>query len=653
MKRTIGTCYYPEHWPREMWEQDARRMAETGLTWVRIGEFAWSRLEPQPGAYDFAWLDDAIGVLGAAGLRVVLGTPTATPPRWMLDRHPDMLARDGEGRPRKFGSRRHYCFSHEGYRRECARIVTELAQRYGRNPHVAAWQTDNEYGCHDTTLSHSDAALLAFRHWLRARYPSAQSSGGNDGDIDALNTAWGNVFWSMTYDSFDQIDLPNLTVTEPNPAHVLDFRRFSSDQVVSFNRLQTRIIRAHSDVPIAHNYMGRVTDFDHFKVGEDLDIASWDSYPLGFLEDRVRADAAHKRAYARQGDPDFQAFHHDLYRGVGKGRWWVMEQQPGPVNWAPYNPAPLPGMVRLWSWEAFAHGAEAVCYFRWRQAPMAQEQMHAGLLCPDNAAAPGLEEAAQVARDIAAAPDVTPCRGDVALIFDYAADWAWTIQPHGRGNTYFDLVFDTYRAMRRAGWSVDVLPPDGDLSGYALIAAPGLMHIPEALRKALGETGAIWLFGPRTGARDAHMRIPDGLPPGLPGWDLRVTRVESLRPDMPMPLQGGGAVRAYRDCVEGDFEALEHLAEGDPVVVARGDWIYLCGWLDDTAIDRVLSMAAGKAGLTCLDLPQGVRTRATASERFWFNHSTEDRFVGERCLPALSVTIDALSPATAKASPRF
>ena len=256
MKRTLGTCYYPEHWPREIWEEDARRMAETGLTWVRIGEFAWSRLEPKPGEYDFGWLDDAIEVLGAAGLKVVLGTPTATPPRWMLDRHPDMLAVDASGNPRRFGSRRHYCFSHEGYRDACAQIVTRLADRYGANPHVAAWQTDNEYGCHDTVLSYSENVRQAFRHWLRARYPGA----GNDGDISALNRAWGNVFWSMEYGGFDEIDLPNLTVTEPNPSHVLDFRRFSSDQVVRFNRLQAEIIRQRSQAPICLLYTSDAAD---------------------------------------------------------------------------------------------------------------------------------------------------------------------------------------------------------------------------------------------------------------------------------------------------------------------------------------------------------------------------------------------------------
>ncbi|MEZ5478112.1 MAG: beta-galactosidase [Thiolinea sp.] len=414
------------------------------------------------------WLDEAIRILGAAGLNVVLGTPTATPPRWMLDLYPDLLALDAEGRPRKFGSRRHYCFSHAGYRTHCARIVEQLAQRYGRNPHVAAWQTDNEYGCHNTTLSYSEAAQQAFRVWLRRRYPGPQGTG----DIAALNTAWGNVFWSMEYQHFEQIDLPNLTVTEANPAHVLDFRRFSSEQVVAFNRLQTDIIRSHSAAPIAHNFMGRTTDFDHFAVAEDLDIASWDSYPLGFLEDRVPESAAYKQAYARQGDPDFQAFHHDLYRAVGRGRWWVMEQQPGPVNWAPYNPAPLPGMVRLWTWEAFAHGAEVVAYFRWRQAPMAQEQMHAGLLRPDSMAAAGLAEVETVARELADAPAIAPLQAEVALLFDYQADWMWSIKPHGQGLNYFDLVLEHYRALRRLGLSVDIVGPDADFAAYPLVLRP-------------------------------------------------------------------------------------------------------------------------------------------------------------------------------------
>ena len=172
MSKELGVCYYPEHWPEAMWAKDAADMVAAGITWVRIGEFAWSRMEAVPGTVTLDWLDRAIEVLGAAGLKVILGTPTATPPRWMIDKHPDMLAVDENGNPRKFGSRRHYCFSHAGYREESKRITQIVALRYGANPHVVAWQTDNEYGCHDTVLSYSEPARVAFQMWCRERYGS-------------------------------------------------------------------------------------------------------------------------------------------------------------------------------------------------------------------------------------------------------------------------------------------------------------------------------------------------------------------------------------------------------------------------------------------------------------------------------------------------
>lgn len=608
-------------------------MVDAGLTWVRIGEFAWSRLEPTPGDLRFDWLDQAIEVLGKAGLKVVLGTPTATPPRWMADKHPDMFAVDVNGNPRGFGSRRHYCFSNAGYRAESARIVELFAKRYGDNSYVAAWQTDNEYGCHGTTLSYSDAALQAFRKWLREKYQT----------IDALNLAWGNVFWSMEYNDFDQIGLPNLTVTEPNPAHSLNFRRFSSDQVVSYNRMQAEIIRKYSKAPTSHNYMGRITDFDHFKVGDDLDIATWDSYPLGFLEDRVGASVEKQRAYARQGHPDFQALHHDLYRAVGKGRWWVMEQQPGPVNWAPYNPAPLPGMVRLWSWEAFAHGAEAVCYFRWRQAPMAQEQMHAGLLRPDRADAPAMAEAKQVRDEIAKAPDVAPAQAPVAMIFDYDAEAAWAVQPHGAGLSYFCLFFETYQALRKMGLSIDILRPETrDFSGYKVVLAPGLMHMPEGLKQALTQANSVTVIGPRAAARDGEMTIPTPLPPALPGLDVTVDRVESIRPDTPIAMQGGGAITGYREMLVGGAEVGLVAEDGVPVTMSSGNITYLGAWLDQAGMSRVLTPVIEAAGLTALSLPEGLRLRDTATERFWFNYGTEAvAYDGRQFAPA-SVTRELL-----------
>ncbi|MGP9818759.1 beta-galactosidase [Salinarimonas sp. NSM] len=608
----LGVCYYPEHWPESRWVTDARMMREAGISLVRIGEFAWSRLEPRPGVLDFAWLDRAIATLGEAGLGVVLGTPTATPPRWMLDRHPDMLAVDAEGRPRKFGSRRHYCFAHEGYRAEAARIAGILGARYGRDPRVVAWQIDNEYGCHDTVVSYSDAAARGFRRWLAERH----------GGIEALNAAWGNVFWSMEYASFDEIDPPNLTVTQANPAHVLDYRRFLSDCVVAFNEAQVAALRPHTDAPLSHNYMGRILSFDHFAVGRDLEIATWDSYPLGFLEDRSDQGEDWRRRFARQGDPDFQAFHHDLYRAVGRGRWWVMEQQPGPVNWAPHNPAPLDGMVALWTWEAIAHGAEAVCYFRWRQAPFAQEQMHAGLLRPDGAPAPGLAEARAVADALTDLPETGTA--PVGLVVDYEASWVWETERQGEECDYFRLVFDVYRALRRAGLSVDVVPPTtADLSPWAMVLAPGLAIWPSALRDAFAAYDGVALLGPRTGAKTRDFRIPDALPPEVPRLDVRVARIETLRADCPVPLAEGGAFRFWREVVEGAAPVLETCADGTPALVGDPRRAYLAGWPDDAALDRIVRRAAATAGLPTLALPDGLRVRDRGSVRFVTNYSAE------------------------------
>jgi beta-galactosidase len=621
----LGTCYYPEHWPEDCWAEDAARMVAMGLSRVRIGEFAWSRIEPKRGTFDWDWLDRAVAALHEAGLGIIMGTPTATPPKWLVDAMPDMVATDRDGRPRGFGSRRHYCFSHAGYRAEAARITTAMAARYGQHPGIVGWQTDNEYGCHDTAVSFSNTAREGFRRWCGQRYP----------DIDTLNAAWGNVFWSMEYRSFDEIELPNLTVTEANPAHWLAFRRFASDEVIAFNRVQTDILRRLSPGRwITHNVMGFFTQFDHHALGRDLDLVTWDSYPLGFLE-QFWFSPADKAAYARQGHPDIAAFHHDLYRGAApSGRWGVMEQQPGPVNWARYNPAPLPGMVRLWTLEAAAHGAELVSYFRWRQAPFAQEQMHAGLLRPDSVEAPAAAEVRAAAADLTALGPLGAPEKQVALLFDYPSDWVTEIQPQGQGFRALKVAFTWYAALRRVGLNVDILPPDAALDGYAVVVLPCLPIMDDALVARLAALSCPVLIGPRSGSKTAEFSIPVELPPGplqalIP---MKVARVETIRPGLADP---DGLIDGWVEHIDTALNP-ELSVAGRGVLWRQGHIRYLSASPTDALLDRVIPDLAMEAGLDLMLLPEGVRIRRTARHLFAFNYSAETRMLrnGETLPPA-------------------
>jgi beta-galactosidase len=417
------------------------------------------------------------------------------------------------------------------------------------------------------------------------------------------------------------------------------FRRFSSDQVVKFNRVQVNILRAATDVPLIHNYMGRILDFDHFEVGADLDIASWDSYPIGFLSDRLEGDDDHKAAFLQQGDPDMQAFHHDLYRAVGKGRWWVMEQQPGPVNWAPYNPAPLDGMVRLWSWEAIAHGAEVVSYFRWRQAPFAQEQMHAGLLRPDNTPASGMAEAAQVAQEIAALGPLVQTQADVALIFDYPSDWAWNTMPQGADFDYFRLVFSAYRALRRAGFSIDIIPSTRrDFDSYKLVLAPGLANTDPTLINSLYNCDALAVLGPRTATVTNELRIPPETQPVIAEIDIKIELSESFPPSHIRTVSGGGSVVHWMEKLSGTSPVLLK-TENNATVLTGDDQIwYLGSWPDETLWDRLVGMAASQVGLHATALPDGLRLRTAGTIRFAFNYSAHAVSWNGKVFEACSVT---------------
>ena len=619
----LGVCYYPEHWPEEFWARDAQRMRALGLTYVRIGEFSWGRIEKSEGAFDWAWMDRAIEILGSAGLKVVLGTPTATPPKWLCAKYPDILPVDiHTGQVRGFGSRRHYDFSSETYLRQAERITEAMAQRYGSHPDIVGWQTDNELCCHDTTMSASPGALEKFRIYCAQRY----------GNIETLNAAWGNVFWSMEYDDFDQIDLPFFTVCETNPAHRLAYRRFASEQVVRFHDVMIAAIRRHAGASqwVTHNIIPpATTGVNNAALTAQLDFVSYDNYPLGF-SDQLMAEASTEewKPFMRTGHPDLAALNFDSVRGLSKGAWWVMEQQPGPVNWAPHNPRPAPGMVRHWTLQAFAHGAACVAYFRWRQVPFAQEQMHAGLLRPDDMPAAAWAEVEQVAAEMRVLGDLSAIatKALVAIIIDPVSGWVDDIERQGVGYRYDAVVFQYYCALRALGVDVDFVSAGAaQLDDYRLIIIPALAVVDDAAFAALQASKGLILFGPRSGAKTEEFSVSEGLPPGrlrefVP---IKITSVETLRPDCNGTITYKSETfksGRWRETVEvGDAEIIATYEDGAPAAVRSGRSIYLATLTDDGCVTNLLVDLCAEAGIGITPLPPTLRLRRRGDLTFAFN----------------------------------
>lgn len=602
-------------------------MRDLGLTYVRIGEFSWARVEKSEGNFTWEWMDRAIETLGAAGLKVVLGTPTATPPKWLCEKYSDVLPVDTHtGLKRGFGSRRHYDFSSETYLIQAERITAAMAERYGRNQYVVGWQTDNELCCHDTALSASPAAREKFRAYCETRY----------GSIEALNSAWGNVFWSMEYDSFDQIELPFFTVCETNPAHRLAYRRFASDQVVRFHDVMIAAIRCHASPNqwVTHNIIPpATTGIDNAALTRQLDFVSYDNYPLGFSDQMMaKAPAAEWQSFMRTGHPDLAALNFDQVRGLSKTAWWVMEQQPGPVNWAPHNPHPAPGMVRHWSLQAFAHGAACVAYFRWRQVPFAQEQMHAGLLRPDDVPSPAWAEVEQVASELVLLGDLSaiPEKASVALIIDPASAWVDDIERQGAGYRYSAVVFQYYRALRSLGVDVDfVSAGEAKLDGYRLIVAPSLAMPDEMTVNALNASTGLILFGPRSGAKTQEFAISEGLPPGslrdfVP---IKVIAVETLRPDCDEKITYKGEryeSGRWREAIEaGKCDVLAIYENGAPAAVRSGRSVYLATLTEDDFLKSLFVNLCAEAGIAITPLPPTLRLRRRGDLTFAFNLAGE------------------------------
>lgn len=620
----LGICYYPEHWPKSQWAQDAKEMRELGLTYVRIAEFAWSRLEPSQGTFTFEWLDEAIETLAAEGLKVIMCTPTATPPKWLIDAYPDILAVDvNTGLVRGFGSRRHYDFSSEDYRREAMRVSEVVAQRYGNHPAVVGWQTDNELACHDTTPSASDSALAAFQGWCEQRY----------GTIEKLNEAWGNVFWSMEYPDFQSIDVPYFAVTEVNPSHSLAYRRFSSDQVIRFHDEMVAIIRKHAPGRfVTHNFIPMSdTQTDNYALAKDLDFSSFDNYPLGrtdlFFADE---DTEQFKRYMRTGHPDFSSYYFDQTRGLSQKNFWIMEQQPGPVNWAVHNPRPEPGMIALWSWVAFAHGADTVCYFRWRQAAFAQEQMHAGLKRVDNSPSAAYPEVQQVKAELDQLNINLndPLHYRVAIVSTTTNQWVSEIEQQGQSYRHEKVEFEYYNALRLLGLNVAFVSPEHSLTDYDLVVVPTMPIISDAFIKNCEATDATIVFGPRTGSKTDEFQYPRNLGPGklqslLPA---KVLSVETLRGDIQEKLYFNGeqfhSNRWREELLPGDnCEVVARYEDESPAVVKSGNLYYVGTLSCSDFLTNLLGKLAVEKGIATYILNEDVRTVERGDYRFIFNYA--------------------------------
>lgn len=663
----IGVCYFPEHWSDDRIETDVKRMADAGLTHVRMGEFSWSRLEPEPGEYNFGWLERAVDALDDHGLKVVLCTPTATPPKWLVDDHPEILQKEDDGTVRNYGSRRHYCFNSPVYHRESERITRAMAERFADHQAVVGWQTDNEFGCHGTMRCYCDDCASAFREWLRERY---------DGVAD-LNEKWGTTFWSQELNDIAQVDPPRHTAADRHPSKLLDYYRFASDSVVSYNRLEADVLRDVNDEWfVTHNFMSH-DGLNAYAVGEDLNFASWDSYPTGHVQvGRDDVSAAEFRA----GDPDNLGLDHDLYRNAADGAHWVMEQQPGDINWPPYSPQPADGAMRLWAHYASAHGADVVSYFRWRRCLMGQEQYHAGLLKADGSPDAGYRDADAAASELAAlSGDESGVDAPVAVVHDYDALWALGEEPMTPDFDYWRHVETYYAALRERGVAVDIVPPDADLSGYDAVVAPTLYLVDDERAvtfEAYVEAGGDLLVTMRSGVKDAYNKLHDVARPG-PLADVVGARVDQHE-SVPQELESDVVYDGERyDCrVWNEWLAPEDAetvgryadgrADGRPAVVRNdvgdGSTMYVGTWPSADLAGALIESLLDRAGVSATDpLPEGVRL-ARRDGLTWvanFNEQTlsvdapadASWVVGDGALGAFDVAVTDVDPVELNVAP--
>jgi beta-galactosidase len=498
----LGASYYPEHWSEDHWVEDIRLMGEAGLTVVRMGEFAWSSFEPSAGEFHFEWLERVIRLLASAGIVSVLGTPTAAPPTWLVQQHPDLLAINENGRPAQVGNRCHYCVNSPEFHAAVQRIVNALGERFGPNPNVIGWQFDNEYH----RVCYCDRCRRLFQDFLQDVY----------GSLEVLNERWSTRYWSQTYSAWEQIPIP---IGLHNPGLMLEFKHFITESYRKFQRLQVDAL--HSYLPegvwMTHNFMKWYDGYDHYIMSKDLDITSWDWYVGMGHHDYLSSGVLH-----------------DLVRGFKQKNFWLMETQPGSINWKPINTTLDRGEACAMAWHAVAHGADAVLYWQWRSALGGQEQYHGTLVDQSGQPRPFYEEAKQLGKEFETVSPIlvgSEIKANVAMLNDFESLWAIQWQPHHQDFDYIEHFTHYYRPLALMNVPVDVISARGlldtiKLVGYRLVIAPALLFqnqgMVEALKKYVFQGGHLVLTI-RCGMKDGYNAL---LPQRQPGGLAEMSGVE-------------------------------------------------------------------------------------------------------------------------------
>ncbi|MFC4110303.1 beta-galactosidase [Micromonospora zhanjiangensis] len=606
----FGADYNPEQWPREVWDDDVRAMRAAGVNIVSLAIFSWARIQPRADAWDFAWLDEIMDLLHANGIAVDLATATASPPPWLTTAYPEILPVDREGRTLWPGGRQHWRPTSPIFREHALRLVRALAGRYGDHPALAAWHVNNELGCHNA-YDYSDDAAAAFRRWLRARY----------GTVEALNTAWATTFWAQGYGDWAEILPPRLAASYPNPTQQLDFKRFSSDALKDHLRAERAVLRELTpDVPVTTNFMvmGETNGMHYADWAAEVDFVANDHYLVPGPQAL-----------------DELSFSANLTGNIAGGRpWYLMEHSTSAVNWQPVNVPKVAGAMARDSLTHVAHGADAVCFFQWRQSAAGAEKYHSAMVPhagTDSAVFRAVAELGARLRDLAEIAGTNRRPARAAIVFDWESWWVAEHDSHPTDRLrYRREALDWYTAFLNLGVRADVVPVTAELERYDLLVAPVLHVVPAALADRLRDyvTGGGHLVTTYfSGVVDEHDHVWLG---GYPGAlrDLLGIRIEEfgpLRDGQRVALDNGttGTVWADRvDVVDPGVEVLARYTSGPPAgrvavtrrATGRGSAAYVASRLGPTGLTAVLADLADRAGVSS-ELPAPLRGKVELAVR--------------------------------------